>query len=217
MKTSFDEFRYCDGDRKVERFAIIKYPNWCRRAVMRGIRGVLLICLASRSLIAFEPPPLGARPSKHKSGDGNPLKDEHRRKKAKVKGVLGLRTMKHEDPDPLDLAGAAMNTDADAVESAGVDAHEVGGALPVAGAIPGLAREPPASSLQAGLRKQLLQNPKRWSPRCSMARQGVGRKRRRKARPDMDTRGCQKKASASTSTRCHLGHYRRRVSTSGPE
>jgi hypothetical protein len=30
MKTSFDEFRYCDGDWKVERFAIIKYPDWCR-------------------------------------------------------------------------------------------------------------------------------------------------------------------------------------------
>ena len=32
MKTSFDEFRYCDGDWKVERFAIIKYPDWCRDA-----------------------------------------------------------------------------------------------------------------------------------------------------------------------------------------
>lgn len=29
MKTRFDEFRYGDGDWKVERFAIIKYPNWC--------------------------------------------------------------------------------------------------------------------------------------------------------------------------------------------
>ena len=32
MKTSFDEFRFCDGDWKVERFAIIKYPDWCRDA-----------------------------------------------------------------------------------------------------------------------------------------------------------------------------------------
>ena len=32
MKTSFNEFRYCDGDWKVERFAIIKYPDWCRDA-----------------------------------------------------------------------------------------------------------------------------------------------------------------------------------------
>jgi len=32
MKTSFDEFRYCDGDWKVEWFAIIKYPDWCRDA-----------------------------------------------------------------------------------------------------------------------------------------------------------------------------------------
>lgn len=30
----------------------------------------------------------------------------------------------HEDPDPLGLAGAAVNTDANAVEFAGVDAYE---------------------------------------------------------------------------------------------
>jgi len=29
MKTGFDEFQYCDGDWKVKRFAIIKYPDWC--------------------------------------------------------------------------------------------------------------------------------------------------------------------------------------------
>jgi len=29
MKMKFNEFRYCDGDWKVERFAIIKYPDWC--------------------------------------------------------------------------------------------------------------------------------------------------------------------------------------------
>jgi hypothetical protein len=36
MKMSFDEFRYCDGDWKVERFAIIKYPDWCRDARESG-------------------------------------------------------------------------------------------------------------------------------------------------------------------------------------
>ncbi len=36
MKTNFDEFRYCDGDWKVERFAIIKYPDWCRDARESG-------------------------------------------------------------------------------------------------------------------------------------------------------------------------------------
>lgn len=36
MKTHFDEFRYCDGDWKVERFAIIKYPDWCRDARESG-------------------------------------------------------------------------------------------------------------------------------------------------------------------------------------
>lgn len=30
LKRNFDEFRYCDGDWKVERFAIVKYPDWCR-------------------------------------------------------------------------------------------------------------------------------------------------------------------------------------------
>jgi hypothetical protein len=32
LKKNFDEFRYCDGDWKVERFAIVKYPDWCRDA-----------------------------------------------------------------------------------------------------------------------------------------------------------------------------------------
>lgn len=32
MKRSFPEFCYCDGDWKIERFAIIKYPDWCRDA-----------------------------------------------------------------------------------------------------------------------------------------------------------------------------------------
>ena len=29
MKLNFDKFRYCNGDWKVEQFAIIKYPDWC--------------------------------------------------------------------------------------------------------------------------------------------------------------------------------------------
>ena len=30
LKTNFAEFRYCDGDWKVEHFAVVKYPDWCR-------------------------------------------------------------------------------------------------------------------------------------------------------------------------------------------
>ena len=36
LKSSFAEFRYCDGDWKVERFAVIKYPDWCRDARESG-------------------------------------------------------------------------------------------------------------------------------------------------------------------------------------
>ena len=36
LKTNFDEFRYCCGDWKVERFAIVKYPDWCRDARESG-------------------------------------------------------------------------------------------------------------------------------------------------------------------------------------
>jgi len=36
MKMSFDEFQYCDGDWKVEWFAIIKYPDWCHDARESG-------------------------------------------------------------------------------------------------------------------------------------------------------------------------------------
>jgi hypothetical protein len=32
LKANFPEFCYCNGDWKVERFAIIKYPDWCRDA-----------------------------------------------------------------------------------------------------------------------------------------------------------------------------------------
>jgi hypothetical protein len=36
MKTHFDEFHYCDGDWKVERFAVVKYLDWCRDARESG-------------------------------------------------------------------------------------------------------------------------------------------------------------------------------------
>jgi hypothetical protein len=36
LKTNFAEFCYCDGDWKVERFAVIKYPDWCRDARESG-------------------------------------------------------------------------------------------------------------------------------------------------------------------------------------
>ena len=32
LKRNFDEFRYGEGDWKVERFAIVKFPDWCRDA-----------------------------------------------------------------------------------------------------------------------------------------------------------------------------------------
>ncbi len=48
-------------------------------AMMRGNLGVLLIRLTFHSLVVFDSPLLlGARPSKCKIGDGNPLKNEHR-------------------------------------------------------------------------------------------------------------------------------------------
>jgi len=46
MKTGFDEFWYCDGDWKVERFAIIKYPDWCHDVRELG-------CLTHMSDILF--------------------------------------------------------------------------------------------------------------------------------------------------------------------
>jgi len=46
MKTGFDEFQYCDGDWKVERFAIIKYPDWCHDVREPG-------CLTHMSDILF--------------------------------------------------------------------------------------------------------------------------------------------------------------------
>ena len=75
MKTNFNEFRYCDGNWKVEWFATIKYPDWCHDARVLG-------CLTCTSGILFSHSLyitllLGARPSKCKIGDGNPIKDKH--------------------------------------------------------------------------------------------------------------------------------------------
>ncbi|KAH9990113.1 hypothetical protein BJV77DRAFT_1069130 [Russula vinacea] len=81
MKTDFPEFGYCEGDWKVERFAIIKYPDWCRDARETG--------QLTR-----------ARPSKHKSGDGENLKDSHKRKRAKIKTMLPVPR----DAQVIDLA-----------------------------------------------------------------------------------------------------------------
>ena len=58
-------------------------------AVMRGNQGDLLVRLAWPFLITFESSLLlGARPSKRKIDDGNPLKDERKRKKAKPKSTI---------------------------------------------------------------------------------------------------------------------------------
>jgi len=57
-----------------------------------------------------------------------------------------------------------MNTDADAVESAGVDTHEVGGALPVAGAIPGLAKGTASIELASGAEKAAAAKPEALEP-----------------------------------------------------
>ena len=47
----------------------------------------------------------------------------------------------------------AVNTDADAVKYVGVDAHELGGALPVTGAIPGLTKGTASIELASGAEK----------------------------------------------------------------
>jgi hypothetical protein len=88
LKTNFDEFRYCDGDWKVERFAIVKYPDWCRDAREPGRLTCASKVLFIRFLLTMFV--LGARPSKRKTGDSESLKDERRRKirKAKAKSTV---------------------------------------------------------------------------------------------------------------------------------
>ncbi|KAF8220526.1 hypothetical protein L208DRAFT_1382621 [Tricholoma matsutake] len=60
MKLSFPEFCYCEEDWKIERFAIIKYPDWCRDM--------------------WDP---GAQPSKQRIGDSKNMKDNWKQKQAK--------------------------------------------------------------------------------------------------------------------------------------
>jgi len=57
-----------------------------------------------------------------------------------------------------------VNTDLDAVESAGVDAHELGGALPVMGAIPGLAKGTASIKLASGAEKAAPAKPEALGP-----------------------------------------------------
>ncbi|KAH8977622.1 hypothetical protein EDB92DRAFT_1822208 [Lactarius akahatsu] len=64
MKLNFPEFRYCDGNWKAERFAIIKYPDWCRDARESGRLTRI-------------------RPSKHKINEDNGKKEDRKRKRVK--------------------------------------------------------------------------------------------------------------------------------------
>ena len=86
LKKNFDEFRYCDGDWKAERFAIVKYPDWCRDARDSGrLTRASKVLPVSLHLTMFI---LGARPSKRKMGYGTEsLKDERRPKKANAKST----------------------------------------------------------------------------------------------------------------------------------
>jgi hypothetical protein len=58
MKKNYDEFRYCDGDWKIERFAIVKYPDWCRDArdsgrLIRASKVFSIISLSSSNHVYF--------------------------------------------------------------------------------------------------------------------------------------------------------------------
>ena len=66
---------------------------------------------------------------------------------------------------PIGLASAAVDTDADAVKSAGVDAHELGGALSVAGAIPGLTKGTTSIELASTAAKAAAAKPEALEPR----------------------------------------------------
>jgi hypothetical protein len=57
MKRKFPEFCYCEGNWKVERFAITKYPDWCRdvREPGRLTRACILPSLFFNVLISFRP------------------------------------------------------------------------------------------------------------------------------------------------------------------
>ena len=58
----------------------------------------------------------------------------------------------------------AVNTDVDAAESVGVEAHELGGALPVGGAILGLAKGTASIELASGAEKAAAAKPEALEP-----------------------------------------------------
>jgi uncharacterized protein YneF (UPF0154 family) len=51
MKAEFPEFRYCEGDWKIEWFAAIKYPDWCRHTWDKGVRSQLYVTTPKCSLL----------------------------------------------------------------------------------------------------------------------------------------------------------------------
>jgi hypothetical protein len=96
------------------------------------------------------------------------------------------------------LASAAVNTDADAVKSAGVDAHELGGALPVAGAISGLAKGTASIEFASGAENTGATKPEALEPRA-YGKAGCGQESPPQGEARRDTRGCQKKATGAAS------------------
>jgi len=91
LKTNFAEFSYCDGDWKVERFAVIKYPDWCRDArEPEQLTRTLSLSHVWRFfffLFPFFLMVLGARPLKHRKS-GNSDNNNQRWKKAKAKSTV---------------------------------------------------------------------------------------------------------------------------------
>ena len=114
-------------------------------------------------------------------------------------GQLAYHLWQLRRPDCLGLAYAVTNADAREVKPSGVDAHEQGRALSIMDTTPALAEGigPPASSSLTGLRKPPLQSSRQWSPRY-VARQRIGTKRHRKARPGMKSICCRERANAKS-------------------
>ena len=96
LKAKFVKFCYCNGDWKVGRFAIIKYPDWCRdgRDSGRLTRTPILSLVACFflfqvcSLFPSFSVVLGARPSKRRIGDSDNTNDNRRRKKVKAEPMV---------------------------------------------------------------------------------------------------------------------------------
>ncbi|KAH9012849.1 hypothetical protein EDB83DRAFT_2436447 [Lactarius deliciosus] len=87
MKVHFSEFRYCDDNWKAERFAIIKYPDWCRDVRESGRLTRI-------------------RPSKHKTNEDNGKKEDRKRKKAKTKAAAPPPGVQVIDLDNSSSAGS---------------------------------------------------------------------------------------------------------------